>query len=163
MIPLCTLVQVEAIDNDAGENGRVLYSFIETTSNFSINELTGEITVLTTFDYELQQSYVLTILARDNSTTSPLSSTARFVVDITDMNDNAPVFELFPADRTVSEATAVGTEIASVRASDQDSGDNAAVRVLLNSLCYLCRPYILITTHIMLKVSPAIHSRSPIH
>ena len=129
------LVQVEAIDNDAGGNGLVLYSFVETTSNFSINELTGEITALTIFDYELQQSYVLTILARDNSTTSPLSSTAHFVADIIDMNDNAPIFELFPADMTISEATAIGTEIASVRASDQDSGDNAAVRVLLNNLC----------------------------
>jgi hypothetical protein len=134
MIPLCMLLQVQAVDNDAGENGRVLYSFIEATSNFSINEQTGEITALTIFDYELQQSYVLTILARDNSTTSPLSSTARFVADITDMNDNAPIFESFPADRTVSEAATVGTEIASVRASDQDSGDNAAVSVLLMTI-----------------------------
>lgn len=132
------LLQVQAIDSDAGENGQVLYSFVEATSNFGINELTGEITALTIFDYELQQSYVLTILARDNSTTSPLSSTAHIVVDITDMNDNAPVFELFPADRTISEATAVDTVIASVRASDQDSGDNAAVRVLLNDkiICF---------------------------
>lgn len=85
---------------------------------------------MTIFDYELQQSYELTILARDNSTTSPLSSTARFIADISDMNDNAPIFESFPADRTISEATAVGTEIASVRASDQDYGDNAAVSLI---------------------------------
>lgn len=122
-------LQVEAVDNDAGENGQVLYSFAEETPNFSINELTGEITALTIFDYELQQRYMLTILARDNSSTSPLSSTARFVVNITDMNDNAPVFELFPAERTISEATPVDTVIASVTASDQDSGDNAEVRI----------------------------------
>ena len=82
---------------------------------------------------------MLTILARDNSSTSPLSSTARILVDITDMNDNAPVFELFPADRTISEATAVGTVIANVRASDRDSGDNAAVRVLINDIIFLSR------------------------
>lgn len=137
MIRVCILLQVQAMDTDAGENGQVLFSFVEATSIFRINELTGEITALTTFDYELQQSYVLTILASDNSTTSPLSSTARFVADITDMNDNAPVFELFPADRNVSEATAVGTVIANVRASDQDSGVNAAVRVLFTHIILL--------------------------
>ena len=106
---------------------------MDETLEFIINELTGEITALTSFDYELQQSYLFTIMARDNSTTSPLSSTAHFIVNITDVNDNAPVFDVFPADRTISEATDVGMVIASVGASDQDSGDNAAVRILLNN------------------------------
>ena len=132
MIPSCVILQVQAIDNDAGENGQVLFSFVGDSSDFMIDELTGEITALTSFDYELEQSYILTILARDNSTTSPLSSIARFIANITDVNDNAPVFDVFPADRTISEATDVRTVIARVRASDQDSGDNAAVRVPLN-------------------------------
>ena len=128
MIPM--LLQVQATDNDAGENGQVLFSFKEgSTSGFMIDELTGEISASVSFDFEQEQSYLLTILAMDNSTSSPLSSTARFIVNITDMNDNAPIFDVFPADRTLSEATAVGTVIASVGASDRDSGDNAAVRV----------------------------------
>ena len=121
-------LQVQATDNDAGENGQVLFSFEERTSNFLINELTGEVTTLSSFDYELQQNYVLTIVATDNSTTSPLSSSAQLLVNITDMNDNAPVFNVFPADRSISEAAALGTVIGTVGAIDQDSGDNAVVR-----------------------------------
>lgn len=97
------------------------------TPDFAINELTGEITALSSFDYEWRQSYTLTILARDNSTTSPLTSTAQFLANITDVNDNAPVYSVFPASRTFSESTTPGTEIARVSANDQDSGDNGAV------------------------------------
>lgn len=100
---------------------------MESTQRFDIDELTGEITALTSFDYEREQNFVLTIQVMDNSTTSPLSSTASFIVNITDMNDNAPEFVLFPAGRTYSESTNLHTEIATVSARDRDSGDNGAV------------------------------------
>ena len=125
------ICQVDAMDGDAGENGQVLFSFVESgQTDFVIDELTGEITALTSFDYEKNQVYVLTIQVRDNATSSPLSSTARFVANITDANDNAPTFDTFPTDRTFSESTRVGMEIAAVSATDVDSGDNAAVSIV---------------------------------
>ena len=125
------ICQVDAMDGDAGENGQVLFSFVESgQTDFVIDELTGEIAALTSFDYEKNQVYVLTIQVRDNATSSPLSSTARFFANITDANDNAPTFDTFPTDRTFSESTRVGTEIAAVSATDVDSGDNAAVSVV---------------------------------
>ena len=122
------MCQVDATDEDDGENGQVLFSFVESgQTDFVIDELTGEIAALNSFDYEKTRVYILTIQARDNATTSPRSSTARFVANITDVNDNAPTFITFPTDRTFTEATQVGTLIAAVSAADEDSGDNADV------------------------------------
>lgn len=101
------------------------------SSEFAINELTGEIIALTSFDYEQHRNYTLTIVARDNSSTSPLVSTARFVVNITDVNDNAPFYSTFPSSKTFSESTSLNTEIARVSARDDDSGDNGAVSIHL--------------------------------
>ena len=93
---------------------------------FEIDELTGEIRALTTFDYEITQNFVLTILATDNST-APLATSARFYVNITDRNDNAPVFGVFPGDQRLSEITSTGKVIVTVSATDEDSGDNGDV------------------------------------
>ena len=122
-------LQVDATDDDAGANGQVLFSFVKPSPYFAINELTGEIITLSSFDYEQRQNYILTILARDNSTTSPLESTARFVANITDVNDNAPLYIMFPSSKTFSESTSLGTEIARVSAHDDDFGDNGAVSI----------------------------------
>ena len=107
----------------------MLFSFVEPSAQlvFSIDERTGEIRALSSFDFEQRQGYTFTIQARDNATTSPLSSTARFLVNITDVNDNAPAYSVFPASRTYLEGTSVGTVIATVSADDRDSGDNGAV------------------------------------
>lgn len=131
---MCIFQQVQATDEDAGENGQVLFSFVEQPSDFAIDELTGEIRALVSFDYDQQPpNYVYTIQVTDNST-SPLSSTARFVANITDINDNAPVFVSFPADRNLIETASVGQEIARVSATDRDSGDNADVCVTQNCM-----------------------------
>ena len=126
---MCSFVQVDATDGDAGANGQVIFSFVKPSPYFAINELTGEITALSSFDYEQRRSYTLTIQARDNSTTSPLTSTARFVANITDVNDNAPFYSLFPSSKVFSESTSLGTEIARVSADDRDFGDNGAVSI----------------------------------
>ena len=93
---------------------------------FFIDELSGEIRALASFDYESTQTFFLTIEARDNSS-SPLAATASFYVNITDRNDNTPTFDSFPADRSFIESTPTGTEIATASASDKDSGDNGDV------------------------------------
>ena len=46
---------------------------------------------------------------------------------IQDVNDNAPVFDESPYRVTLAEDTAVGTEIITVRATDQDIGLNGLV------------------------------------
>ena len=56
------LHQVTATDRDEGNDGVVLFSI---TSNLvSINEVTGVITTATSFNYEEQQQYNFTVIAR---------------------------------------------------------------------------------------------------
>ena len=60
--PLLPLRQVTATDHDEGNDGVVLFSI---TSNLvTINEVTGVITTATSFNYEEQQQYNFTVIAR---------------------------------------------------------------------------------------------------
>lgn len=86
--------------------------------------MTGVITTNTTYDYEMMQQLSTTIIVSDNGPVS-LMSTATFVVNITDVNDNPPVFlEDSYGPFVYSEDAVIGTVIASVLAIDEDSGAN---------------------------------------
>ena len=59
-------MQVKAVDKDLGTYGTVRYSLLNTSSPFSINESTGVIRTTSALDHEMQQSYTLTVVARDS-------------------------------------------------------------------------------------------------
>ncbi|XP_074114366.1 cadherin 87A [Cotesia typhae] len=75
-------------------------------------------------DYENpnQRKFILLVIASEDKTASKFSSTATVTVTIKDMNDNAPSFNSATYSATVSETAAPGTNIATIRASDRDSG-----------------------------------------
>lgn len=60
--PLPPLCQVTATDRDEGNDGVVLFSI--TSNLITINEVTGVITTATSFNYEEQQQYNFTVIAR---------------------------------------------------------------------------------------------------
>ena len=84
-----SLLQINATDQDAGSNGKITYS-LKDTSLFSINSLTGLISLTAQLDYETKQSVVLSVHAVDGGS-SPLSTTATVSVIVKDVNDNTPV------------------------------------------------------------------------
>ena len=55
------------------------------------------------------------------------TATASFLVNITDVNDNRPMFQATPTIGPVLEDVGVGTVIATVKATDLDSGSNGQV------------------------------------
>ena len=55
------------------------------------------------------------------------TATASFLVNITDVNDNRPMFEATPTVGPVLEDVSMGTVITTVKASDLDSGSNGQV------------------------------------
>ena len=83
-------------------------------------------------DYEARQTYILIVQAKDNGKPSKTGS-ARVTVNIQDQNDNKPVFDKNPYRLTLSESASTDYEIGQVRATDRDSGQNAALSYLTDT------------------------------
>lgn len=135
------VLRVHAFDPDAGINGEVVYGFadgspVDVTRLFRIDLISGEVTLKDELDYERKTSYELHIQASDLGTDS-VPSTCRALVDIVDVNDNAPEVSIKPMTSSsdgvafITEAAAVESFVALVSTSDRDSGINGYVRTTL--------------------------------
>ncbi|XP_039552512.1 protocadherin alpha-13-like, partial [Passer montanus] len=128
-----TLVtRVNATDPDLGSNGEVTFhvsnTFPEKGMNiFLLNGKTGEIHLAGTVDYEEDRLYEIQIEARDKGT-PPLSGHCKVVLEVLDVNDNAPEVWVTSLSVPVAEDASVGTVVALLSVSDRDSGENGRVR-----------------------------------
>ena len=84
---------VTATDMDSGENGKVRYKIThgDRDSQFSIEQDTGTIVLANRLDREMVSSYVLEVEAEDGGSPS-LTSSVLIHVDVSDANDNPPLF-----------------------------------------------------------------------
>lgn len=82
-----------AHDLDSGENGRVRYSINkgDRQSQFSVDAVSGYLAVQSPLDREMISSYVLEVQAADHGVPE-LVSTVLVNLDISDENDNPPLF-----------------------------------------------------------------------
>ncbi|XP_062358490.1 protocadherin alpha-2-like [Cinclus cinclus] len=130
---LGTLVaRVNATDPDLGSNGEVTFSVSNTFPEngikiFLLNARTGDIHLAGTVDYEEIRSYEIQIEATDKGT-PPLSGHCKVVLEVLDVNDNAPEVWVTSLSVPVSEDASVGTVVALLSVSDRDSGANGRVR-----------------------------------
>ncbi|XP_061090048.1 protocadherin gamma-A11-like [Conger conger] len=123
------VVAVSASDADEGANGAVTYEFsrisTEAKDLFSLDRKTGEITVTGPIDFEEESSYEMRIEGKDGA---GLASQTKVIVDITDVNDNAPVIFVTSLSNSIAESAPPGTEIGIINVQDLDSDDNSQVR-----------------------------------
>ena len=112
-----------ASDNDIGVYGSFIYTLIDSSNTFSITDTSGIVTARNgaILDFEVTKSYNLMVVATDNGRPS-LSSTAQLMIQVTDINDNVPIFSLPAYSSVVCENTPINTTILQVEASDKDSG-----------------------------------------
>ncbi|KAM9849728.1 protocadherin beta-15-like [Aulostomus maculatus] len=127
--PLKTpIITVSATDADEGVNGEVTYEFIrrsDTPGNlFSLDQKTGEIIVSGDIDYEERSKYEVFVEAKDGY---GLSTEAKVVIDVTDVNDNAPVIQLKSVSDPIPENAPPGTEVGIINVQDRDSESNRQV------------------------------------
>ncbi|KAM9532042.1 uncharacterized protein ACIB01_014328 [Guaruba guarouba] len=127
------LVTVRATDADEGLNGHVKYSLKKITAKASrILELdaeTGALTLVQPLDFEEGDSHELQVQARDGG---ELFDTAKIVITVTDVNDNAPEISVRSALTEISEDASPGTVVALLYVQDKDSGVNGQVRCSLD-------------------------------
>ncbi|XP_067245704.1 protocadherin gamma-A4-like [Chanodichthys erythropterus] len=128
--PVDTVVlTVSATDADEGQNGKVTYAFGHVSEEdkrlFLLNRNTGEITVIGELDYEEKSAYELRVLAKD---AAGLTSYSMVMIEITDVNDNAPVIINKSINSPVPENAFPGTEVGIINVQDRDSENNGQVR-----------------------------------
>ena len=132
-------VQADVIDQnstvDTSLVGEVRYEILNETSliPFHINENTGELVLLSELDFETATTHLLQVQASlpDDPLVSPDVEIIR--IELTDANDNPPLFVPQFYATTVEEFTAVGTSILTVNAQDLDSGTNANISYSLDT------------------------------
>ncbi len=124
-----SFLRVEARDSDTGPSGEVVYDFTKQTrdqhgSRFSIDEVTGDLTLLQSLDYEMVSLYLLQVTAHDKGPESE-TSTVKVTVTVQDVNDHAPEILVNALSATgnveVPENSDPGTFVAHVSVKDQDS------------------------------------------
>ncbi|XP_071177027.1 neural-cadherin-like isoform X2 [Mytilus edulis] len=120
--------QSKTPDENTDYDGTIKFSLLDdrgqTSTLFTMSD-EGEVATLQSMDYEASTAhqFVLTLRAVEEST--GLLSTTQLKVNLIDVNDNDPTFELSTYTNTTSEGTPVNTTLFSVAATDRDSGDNA--------------------------------------
>ncbi|XP_062443674.1 protocadherin gamma-A12-like [Rhea pennata] len=129
-----TLLTVRATDADDGLNGEVKYIFkkISDTASeiFQLDPETGELSLMLELDFEQASSYEVEVQARDGG---DLSDTAKVVIAVTDVNDNAPEISVRSLVGAISEDSPAGTVVALLHVQDRDSGANGEVRCSLGA------------------------------
>uniref|UniRef100_A0A3B4WEB0 Cadherin domain-containing protein n=1 Tax=Seriola lalandi dorsalis TaxID=1841481 RepID=A0A3B4WEB0_SERLL len=122
-------ITVSASDADEGINGEVTYEFSRISERakkvFSLSSKTGEIKVIGPLDFESNSKYEMRIDAKDGY---GLSSDSKVMIDITDVNDNAPVIYLKSLVNPIPENVSPGTEVGIINVQDRDSETNGQVR-----------------------------------
>ncbi|XP_039934488.1 protocadherin alpha-6-like [Hirundo rustica] len=126
------VTRVNATDADEGINSEVTYAvtnFVPPSGRdvISINPKTGEIHLTGALDFEEVNVFDFRIEARDQGT-PPLSGHCKVVLEVVDVNDNAPEVWVTSLSVPVSEDASVGTVVAVLSVSDRDSGANGRVR-----------------------------------
>ncbi|XP_064837354.1 protocadherin gamma-A12-like isoform X23 [Oncorhynchus masou masou] len=123
------VVTVSATDADKGANGEVTYEFSSISDKastvFSIDKGTGVIRVVGPVDFEERTDYEMRVQAKDGS---GLASNTKVIIDITDINDNAPAIFIKSLSNLIPENVLPGTEVGIINVQDKDSEGNRQVR-----------------------------------
>ncbi|KAG8439052.1 hypothetical protein GDO86_005305, partial [Hymenochirus boettgeri] len=123
-----TVVALMSInDQDSGPNKQVTLT-IQTNIPFKLTSYKNTYKLVTDgkLDREKTSSYNITVTARDSGN-PPLSSEKTLYVEISDVNDNPPMFEQSSYSIYIMENNVPGVFLFSVKAVDPDSNENSFV------------------------------------
>ncbi|XP_029959985.1 protocadherin gamma-A2-like isoform X2 [Salarias fasciatus] len=132
MKPGTVVTMLNIQDSDSNDNGKVKCVLNEDIP-FAIKSSTNNFfTVMTEsgMDRERSSEYNITVTCSDEGVPS-LSSSVTFTLQISDVNDNAPVFERSSYEAYIVENNTPGLSIFTVKATDADWNQNARVSYIL--------------------------------
>nr|XP_012788773.1 unnamed protein product [Sorex araneus] len=120
------LLRVNATDQDEGINAEIRYFFKtrDIGNMFMLDHQSGEIKTKDPIDFEIQNSYSISIEARDGG---GMATECKIILEILDENDNAPEVVFTSVSSSITEDAEPGTVIALFKTHDKDSGENGKV------------------------------------
>lgn len=129
--PGTRVVQVRATDLDEGPNGEIIYSFgshnrAGVRELFSLDLVTGVLTIKGRLDFEDTKLHEIYIQAKDKGA-NPEGAHCKVLVEVVDVNDNAPEITVTSVYSPVPEDAPLGTVIALLSVTDLDAGENGLV------------------------------------
>ncbi|XP_076993334.1 protocadherin beta-3-like [Tamandua tetradactyla] len=135
------IITVSATDLDTGHFGTISYAFLhaseEIRKTFHINPITGAIQLVKYLDFEAVSTYEVDIEAKDGG---GLSGKSTAIVQVVDVNDNAPELTLSSVNSPIPE-NSPETVVAVFSISDLDSGDNGKMMCSIpNNLPFVLKP-----------------------
>ncbi|XP_015341080.1 protocadherin-12 isoform X1 [Marmota marmota marmota] len=120
---------VMADDLDSGNNGLVHCWLNQELGHFRLKRTNGNTYMLltnATLDREQWPRYTLTLLAQDQGP-QPLSTKTQLSIQISDANDNAPVFEKSRYEVSTRENNLPSLHLITIKAHDADLGSNGKI------------------------------------
>ena len=126
---------VHALDRDSGNNGVVSYQVVPTSSIFQVDSDSGQLSLISSLDYETKSSHQITIRATDKGSPQKMSDVL-VNIKVEDVNDNPPSFAKDIYYANIAESAEVNTKFANISASDADSGTNARLVYRLTAGAY---------------------------
>ena len=109
---------------DADLDNIVKYSIVDGDKDtFTIDDVSGDISLLHTVDREIRETYRVTVRATDGEH----ESSANLIIVVLDANDNIPSFSSQSYSFDVYESAGKGSQIGKVTAVDGDKGDSALI------------------------------------
>ncbi|XP_075959773.1 protocadherin gamma-A2-like [Anarhichas minor] len=126
------LTMMNVQDPDSDENGKV-HCVLNENAHFTITSTSNNFFTLVTegdLDRETASEYNITVTCSDEGVPS-LSSRVTLTLQISDVNDNAPVFERSSYEAYIVENNTPGLSIFTVKARDADWNQNARVSYIL--------------------------------
>nr|XP_046181103.1 protocadherin alpha-3-like isoform X7 [Oncorhynchus gorbuscha] len=127
-----TVIHVNANDIDEGTNSEIVYSLRtkgqdHILERFQIDSKTGTITVKDAVDFEESPAFEIHVQASDRGQ-PPMAAHCKVLVEVVDLNDNAPELTVTSLLDKVKENAKMGTAIALVSVLDRDGGKHGAVQ-----------------------------------
>uniref|UniRef100_A0AAR2JL72 Protocadherin-16 n=1 Tax=Pygocentrus nattereri TaxID=42514 RepID=A0AAR2JL72_PYGNA len=124
------VARISVSDPDYGEYSNVNVSLEGGDGKFALTTKDSIIYLIyvdQVLDREERDSYELRVMATDSGT-PPLRAESSFTIQVTDVNDNPPLFDQQAYKQTIPEVVYPGSFVLQVTARDKDQGPNGDIR-----------------------------------
>jgi len=119
-----SILKVQAVDRDGtSTNNQLRFSINQTLASqfFSVNAVTGDVTVKQALDFETHERFDFAVIATDTGSV-PYTRHTNVIIRVLDVADQRPRFAPSEYNITIPESTLVGTSLLTLKVVDSTNG-----------------------------------------